>query len=820
MPNRQIDRRRPWHRFLVLAALSAAGIAAPVLDLYGKNPEVFVSNRTSGTQIVLFALLVALAFPLLGFVLIWPAERLNRRLADVVYMAFVVLGVLAVGLVTSRQLIPENTAGAIALVVAIGVAGVLIVRRNEGILAVVSVAIPVVLTMFLAFSPSARLIWGEPETDSIGADRIGDTASIVFIQLDEFPAASIMETDGTVNERLFPAFARLEEFGTWYRNAFSASIATSQSVPATLTGNLGGEGLSPSVVDYPENLFTLLGNEYEMHVIEWTAELCPEQLCEDYAGRAPARFVSLVRDAAVVYGHLALPDWPRRELPSIENAWKGFLGQDKPSPTTVGVSDYDVPPSGVRSRWIDWLQRLGDGFETDESPTLHYAHVEAPHVPWRVNPSGSHYERPERYTEVDGVQGSGFWGAGPDVSRLAFQRHLYQLGFLDQMLGTLFDRLDEAENWDDSLIVVTADHGASFVPGEHRRWPYSSNRDDLYRVPLFVKYPGQQGGEVRDEPAFAIDILPTIVDVLDIEIDWSFDGRSLRSIAGTDREHEIVHWCCSQEGADTELSSLFAQVERNHQRIPDQSSWTGVAAVGPFAGIVGQMVDELSPVFDGDLQWTIDYAEELDDVDRTSGMVQTLITGRLELPADLAGDQILVAVNGRVAGAGFLTRDAPDGGQIRALVAEEYIVEGPNELQILVPGFEGWLTGSAADVSLRFFAADGHELELEPEGGRRVQIDKVLPSDSGWTLTGWAADVKAKVTPDYIYVFVGETLVASGPPNVENGNVVGWFGSEDLLLSGFSFEISAEDVPAGIDLVTIIAEFDGHAVGDPAVLSN
>jgi hypothetical protein len=245
-----------------------------------------------------------------------------------------------------------------------------------------------------------------------------------------------------------------------------------------------------------------------------------------------------------------------------------------------------------------------------------------------------------------------------------------------------------------------------------------------------------------------------------------------------------------------------------------------VAAVGPFAGIVGQMVDGLSPVFDGDLQWTLDYAEELDDVDRTSGMVQTLITGRLELPAELAGDQILVAVNGRVAGAGFLTRDAPDGGQIRALIAEEFIVDGSNELQILVPGFEGWLTGSAADVSLRYFAADGHELELEPEGGRRVQIDKVLPSDTGWTLTGWAADVKAKVTPDYIYVFVGETLVASGPPNVENGNVVGWFDSDDLLLSGFSFEIRAEDVPAGIDLVTIIAEFDGHAVGDPAVLSN
>ena len=43
--------------------------------------------------------------------------------------------------------------------------------------------------------------------------------------------------------------------GTWYRNAFSDSIATTQSVPAILTGKLGEKGLSPSSVDHPENLF-------------------------------------------------------------------------------------------------------------------------------------------------------------------------------------------------------------------------------------------------------------------------------------------------------------------------------------------------------------------------------------------------------------------------------------------------------------------------------------------------------------------------------------------------------------------------------------
>lgn len=820
----RINRRRLWHRFLVICALSAAAVAAPLLDLYGKNPEVFVANRASKSQIVLFALMITLAPPLIGLLFLGLAEKIGSRTATRVYVTFVGLGGAALGLVISRQAVPDGTVGAIILTLVIASVLIVLRKRVEGALVLFSLALPAVLILFLVFSATSRLIWEQPAAAaSIDTSRIGQPHSIVFIQLDEFPTASIMNMDGSVNETLFPNFARLADSGTWYRNALSASIATTQSVPAALTGRFGSKDLSPSAIDHPDNLFTLLGSAYEMHVIEWVADLCPEDVCEDYAGRAPARFVSLVRDTGVVYGHLSLPAGARDNLPSIDNTWKGFLGQeDNPSALPVAVDDFPVPKAGVRSEWIDWIQRIINGVNADEPPTLHYAHLKSPHVPWVVNPSGTHYERPEQYSEVDGVQGSGFWDSDPNITRLGFQRHLYQLGFLDTMLGSLFDRLEETGSWDDAMIIVVADHGASFVPGEHRRWPYENNRDDLYRVPLFLKYPGQTEGMTRDEPAFTIDILPTIMDALDISSDWDLDGISLLDIEGTDRPHTIIYWCCSTEGASTDLSVLFDQVARNHQWVPGQDSWTEIAAVGPNRELVGTPVVELSPVTSDDVRWSLDHADALATVDRRSGMVQTLITGRLELPADVESDDLLIAVNGRVAGAGFISRDTPDGGQIRGLVAEDLMTDGANELTILVPTPDGsgWLTGSPDDVNLEYIADDGHVLALQDEGNRRLQVDEVTRTETGWHLVGWAADVSRKVTADRFYVFAGDSLVAYGPPNLDNPNVVRWYKSDDLLRSGFSFEIDAGSVPDGLDRLTVVAEFGDYAISDPAVFND
>ena len=91
--------------------------------------------------------------------------------------------------------------------------------------------------------------------------------------------------------------------------------------------------------------------------------------------------------------------------------------------------------------------------------------------------------------------------------------------------------------------------------------------------------------------------------------------------------------------------------------------------------------------------------------------------------------------------------------------------------------------------------------------------------EEGWTVTGWSADVTRKQTPDMIYVFAGEELIAYGPPTEENKNVVRWFDSDDLLVSGFSFDIESAQVPDDVDQLTVVAEFGTYAVSDPARLT-
>ncbi|HLF42079.1 MAG TPA: sulfatase-like hydrolase/transferase [Acidimicrobiia bacterium] len=816
----KIDRRRVWRRSLVILGLMTAGVAAPVLDLYGRNPGVFVANRSTPEQIVMFGLLVTFTLPLVAVIILTITEKISSGAADVAYYLLVGISAAATGLVISRQVVPENTVGAVSLAIGVTVVVLLLRRRIEPGLLFFSLLGPAVLVMFLAISPTSRLL-AEPATPPVTPNQVGNPASIFIIQLDELPLASLMDETGAINADLFPNFARLASSGNWYRNALSNSIATTSSVPAILSGRLGEKDDSPSLIDHPNNLFTLLGEGYEMHVVEWLTDMCPEELCKDYAGRGPARFGSLLQDVGVVYGHLSLPVSARASLPSIDGSWKGFLGQaESREAAPVDVGDLLVPRAGVRSKWIDWIERIIDGVVENAPPTLHFAHLQAPHIPWRVNPSGSHYQRPEQYDEVDGVEGGGHWVTRPDLPRLAYQRYLYQLGFVDQRLGALFDRMDETGNWDDSLIVVLADHGASFVPGEHRRWPEENNRSDLYRIPLFIKLPGQVEGRTYDEPAFAIDVVPTIVDALDITTDWEFDGRSLLTIEGSDRHHVPIFYCCNREPASTDLNELFGQVRRNHEWVPNQESWMGVAGSGPFADFVGRPVAELAPQPSNDLRWSLTQAEELAAVSRASGLVQTFISGRLELPAGIEGDDFLVAVNGTVAGTGFVIRDSDTSGEIRGLLAEELVVDGANEVVILVPDprGDGWLTGAAADITLDYIAEDGHQLDIRSEGDRRLEISAVQATETGWLVKGWAADVSEKLTADWIYVFAGDQLLVSGPPNLDNENVVRWFKSDDLLRSGFTFDIPADQVPDDLDRLTVIAEFGDYAIESPATV--
>ena len=108
-------------------------------------------------------------------------------------------------------------------------------------------------------------------------------------------------------------------------------------------------------------------------------------------------------------------------------------------------------------------------------------------------------------------------------------RRLYheETAFLDRQIGKLTAELERLDILHDSILVFTSDHGEGL--GDHDLLGHIHQvYDSLLRVPLFVAAPGQLPEDVVvDSPVRHIDILPTLLDLLQIEPPYDLSGASL-----------------------------------------------------------------------------------------------------------------------------------------------------------------------------------------------------------------------------------------------------------------------------------------------------
>ncbi|PSP76190.1 sulfatase [Halobacteriales archaeon QS_1_68_20] len=106
----------------------------------------------------------------------------------------------------------------------------------------------------------------------------------------------------------------------------------------------------------------------------------------------------------------------------------------------------------------------------------------------------------------------------------------------DRWFGEVLDALDRGDLWDETAVVVTSDHG--FFLGEHG-WVGKNEPpvyDVLARTPLFVWHPeGDRMGESVDALTSAVDLHPTILELLGVDVPEGTHGRSLVPLlAGAD----------------------------------------------------------------------------------------------------------------------------------------------------------------------------------------------------------------------------------------------------------------------------------------------
>ncbi|MBC7853114.1 MAG: sulfatase [Pirellulaceae bacterium] len=87
----------------------------------------------------------------------------------------------------------------------------------------------------------------------------------------------------------------------------------------------------------------------------------------------------------------------------------------------------------------------------------------------------------------------------------------------DAKFKRFLDEFAELGLMDKTLFIITSDHGTEFY--EHRRFDHGFTLyQEQIHVPLLIKLPGQKGGGILRERHSSLDLMPTILDLLDVDV--------------------------------------------------------------------------------------------------------------------------------------------------------------------------------------------------------------------------------------------------------------------------------------------------------------
>ncbi|MBW2698625.1 MAG: sulfatase [Deltaproteobacteria bacterium] len=128
-----------------------------------------------------------------------------------------------------------------------------------------------------------------------------------------------------------------------------------------------------------------------------------------------------------------------------------------------------------------------------------------------------------------------------DAADYSMLRELYEaeVAMIDELVGELIDLLERLHILDDTLVIVTSDHGENI--GEHGMIDHLlSMYDTTLHVPLVIRHPAAfEAGRIDDGIASLIDVVPTVLDVVGLAPLYA-DGPG-RSLVGKDRgPHDFV----------------------------------------------------------------------------------------------------------------------------------------------------------------------------------------------------------------------------------------------------------------------------------------
>lgn len=219
--------------------------------------------------------------------------------------------------------------------------------------------------------------------------------------------------------------------------------------------------------------------------------------------------------------------------------WLGTLGYRVGSMVEMLMTEGDRPAehsesSFLTNGFLDWHAKR----DTDDAWFAHLSYLR-PHPPFAAagefgrmyDPAacGSPIPVPDQPEPYLGGLLTNPAAAAPAAAKMARWRAQYygMVSEVDAQIGRLAAYLRSTGEWDDTLIVVTADHGEQL--GDHGLVGKVGYFESSYHIVGVVRHPYERGGAGTTVTAFTenVDLMPTICEAMGIDAPAQCDGRSL-----------------------------------------------------------------------------------------------------------------------------------------------------------------------------------------------------------------------------------------------------------------------------------------------------
>lgn len=197
-----------------------------------------------------------------------------------------------------------------------------------------------------------------------------------------------------------------------------------------------------------------------------------------------------------------------------------------------------------------------------EQPFYFMINSHDPHRPYH-NPKDAkalsgNVKEPSRLFSPEEIEVPGFL---PDTYKVREELSWYYNSTrrLDDTFGAVMEILASAGEMDNTMIVFISDNGIA-VPFAKANVYYASNR-----VPFIVRYPGSPSNGVRNHEDFVqeVDLLPTFLDLLDIELPENIDGCSFRKVLeekfGSHRNYTFTQIDRKASGPSVPMRSIITE---------------------------------------------------------------------------------------------------------------------------------------------------------------------------------------------------------------------------------------------------------------------